>query len=660
MHSFVMDTPPSSRVPSPPSSTRRRRDLQLSEVLLALEKSASETSLARDAVLTCLSSVKESIAEVKDVLGDRMNTLEEQMSSIARDTSSPAARSNPMASIELSLNSPTGLTPSHHAFFLSDMDQKIIRLISKRGRCVHPLLQWICTVSVLSFLKDIPQVSSWLENHEKDRFRSLMADLSGVSGLAMIFFSKDPKDSNAHYRSRDGAVWTFMLRWVFSTMIVSGRRHIYGSSPEREPMWLKSFGSATDTVRGIHDRLKDFERVSDLPSSAGMPSTSPASSTKRRRLSADAPPPRGLDISKELLSSIKSSVLAFLTQNRRQVKLYLFEKLLFLVEKIQSFPNPTDARAAGYYITIGSASDPEELTPIDDITQDSIWNIPFSETGPFQSDDLSADKANQEYMSKVQANFPSMALTLHWQKDIRRSSDDFDQQHPDYSNFTLKWPVSDNIHLLETARGMLMEFSRGASAQQILRASKLSIMALHVLAMGLRALVRSAMGASLTAAEQVALGSVRAHYREIGDNIVSVYVAKARYDEEAGDHQLQPRPNADTTPSNVLTQSPGEGSPRPYDARGRTPDSIPPTSGAGPSPRKTNLQRIRCAKLEISWTQYLLQRRLNDTANTLRMQPLSTASATAPSAPSYQAEEDTDVMVAAASDIMNIPSFGLS
>lgn len=72
-----------------------------------------------------------------------------------------------------------------------------------------------------------------------------MIDLYGVSGLAMVFFSKDPKDTNARYKSPDGRVWTYLLRWVFSTMIVSGRADLQSVGSDVEPLWLKAFADPT-------------------------------------------------------------------------------------------------------------------------------------------------------------------------------------------------------------------------------------------------------------------------------------------------------------------------------------------------------------------------------------------------------------------------------
>lgn len=69
-----------------------------------------------------------------------------------------------------------------------------------------------------------------------------------------------------------------------------------------------------------------------------------------------------------------------------------------------------------------------------------------------------------------------------------------------------------------------MDFVRGASSDQILRFSKHSLRSVHILAMSIRSLVRQAMGSTLSAAEEAALGSVRARYGDIGDDSVSVFV----------------------------------------------------------------------------------------------------------------------------------------
>lgn len=292
---------------------------------------------------------------------------------------------------------------------------------------------------------------------------------------------------------------------------------------------------------------------------------------------------------------------------------------------------------------------------------DSIWSIPLAETGSLDHEDHEKDRRSDEAFSKLQDTFPSMSVTLHWMKDVRRSSLESETTHPDYNNLCLKWPVNERLQLHSLARGMLMDFVRGASPSQILSSSKHSLRSVHILAMGLRALVRQAMGANLTAAEVAALGSVRSRHGDSGDDLVSVSVGKAREEDT-------PDPVVDlngSSPSPIPSDSPGGFSSSlqrfsaPNDTR--TPDSPslfhrPKGTSTSTMPRVSNIQRLRSAKLEISWTNFLLQKRLNETVpSTSPLHASPTARSLFPELTAEQ-QAELDILDASASDIMNIPN----
>lgn len=215
---------------------------------------------------------------------------------------------------------------------------------------------------------------------------------------------------------------------------------------------------------------------------------------------------------------------------------------------------------------------------------------------------------------------------------------------------------------------MLTDFVRGASSAQILRSTTNSLRCIYILALGLRALVKKEIGETLSVAEVSALGSVRARSRDVGDETVSVYVGKAK-DEE----QLLPDP--DQGPGGDILHSPqGEYSTlRPFpplaDENTQTPDtpnaaqlyaheSLPSTLPARrphdvPPPEKVSiLQRIRSMKMEISWRQYLLEKRMSESIPSSLAPPVAHGSQNDDSAPHI--DRQPNVLKAAASEIMNI------
>lgn len=663
----LMASSSNGRAQTAPAPAPGLDESDMCTLMSSLQKSVAQANTVSDAVVRSFTDLKRSVDDVKSDLSERLVALEERVGVIASSGASRATGSAEITTADL----PSGTQPADvnprltHA--ISDVDENIMRVLSKRGRCVSPTLQWISILSVLSFIEHVPQVTSWFAPHERDRYKTLTTRLPGVSGLALLFFSKDPKDSNAHYKSRDGYMWTFMLRWVFSTMIVAGRKTIFQKSATREPTWLTSFGSPSDTVREIQSRLRDFERVSDSTPDKEGSGTLTASAKKRRRLLSDCTPFRTIDLSKELLCRIKSSILCFLTQNRRNVKLFLFDKLLFLIEKIQTFDDPAAARQAGYFIEMSSAADSEELMPIDEVTPDSVWNIPWMKSGPFDSDDPARDRENEEAFLRIQASFPSLSATLYWNKDVRRSPADVEKDHADYRDHSLKWPVSESVHLHDLAKGILMEYVRGKSSAQVLSSSTHSLMALHVLAIGLRALVQHSMGAQMTPAERAALGSVRARHRDTDEDIVSAYVGKSREDEGQDPHSTLQSARADlenispgqvrdghsslnSVPGTPYSQDASQASTFRSPSR-RTPSRSP--FSTAPRQKSSNIQRLRSSKFEMSWGQYLFESRLSGATQT-STPDLTPACADIPGDNLSRDRSDSDDLEASASDIMNI------
>lgn len=111
------------------------RDSDISSAISALQPSVEEANFGRESVMKVLSDVKDALRTVKTVLAERLGTQEERLGRLAQGIPAQVrSMDGPRSSL------PRDADP-RQASFLSEADEKIIRHISKRGRCFLPILQ---------------------------------------------------------------------------------------------------------------------------------------------------------------------------------------------------------------------------------------------------------------------------------------------------------------------------------------------------------------------------------------------------------------------------------------------------------------------------------------------------------------------------------------
>lgn len=406
-------------------------------------------------------------------------------------------------------------------------EDALIKNMVDRSRALYPLLQWFIKIAVLAMVDGIPALNGWMRSETMAQLSKVRRDISGVSGLAVILFAVDPSDDKIMYRKSAGPVWTFVVRCVFATMIRSARAQIFADKDD-EPLWISELGNPVYTFAILSARLKEFNNLRELPEGFRTKATEPQA--KKRRVS-DREDARALSPSRvqfmqsRLIRRLKRSVCRHLTYCRHEVKVYLYDKIMFLVDMIRVQGGPAKANEQGFRFVFKDPS-PGEAHPSasagSDQEMSDLWNVGENAV-PSTADDLKeADATNERMLRDLDSRFPYLTVQLHWRRRVVRCEHDKNRDDSEYHNSELTWPASERVSLVRVAGGIFLELVRVRSLITVMRCSEYSAMAILTLALGLRGLLRDTLGLPMTAPEALAKGSVHAVLREKNDNFVSV------------------------------------------------------------------------------------------------------------------------------------------
>lgn len=471
-------------------------------------------------------------------------------------------------------------------------EDRLLKKIVDRSRALYPLLQWFIKMTVVSMVEGFPVLEQWMKPSLLAQLSKVRRDLVGVSGLAVILFSVDPSDEKVMYRMSTGPVWTFVVRCVFANMVHSARQQLF-RSPEDEPRWLADLGEPVQIFAILSARLADFNTLRDLPHDFGLLNSGP--STKKRRVedSTDSDSvAHDQFLQTTLIRRLKRSVCRHLTYCRHEVKVYLFEKILFLVSMIRARGGPVRAMDHGFRFIFTDPSE-EEAHPTGgaDHSLVELWNLSRNEVPMSEEAIGEADAMNEEYVHDLERRFPYLKVQLEWRRRVVHGEEDRDRDDAEYHNSDLWWPATESVSLVKVAGGIFLELVRVRSLVTVMRCSEYSAMAIFVLALGLRGLLRDTLGMPMTNAERVAKGSVFAVMREKNDNFVSVLLPNAEpaCAPESGERSDLESRDASIGASDGNRSSQGEAS-------------------ASPGRDSQRLAKAKKSRSTVSWNTYVCER----------------------------------------------------
>ncbi len=260
-----------------------------------------------------------------------------------------------------------------------------------------------------------------------------------------------------------------------------------GRGLPKEPEWLHAMDTCDDIASAIEDavgRLEATDRCTPTTSSLSI-DTSPPPKRQRTDPSADAK----ADLRLSAAMRMRGLFTALLNNGRAEVRSYLHLTLMFILDRIKEFANRTVARGAGFDVAFNMAKSESELHPLG---LHGIWDIPLAVIGDPVEQRVGERgcEENLAVLKRLETDFPCLSLEIRYQREVKQSAGGgLDRDGQPLNVQPKMWSAVDKVSLHVVAAHMLMELVSAKSVGMVLGSSKLSLRTIHILAVGLRALM---------------------------------------------------------------------------------------------------------------------------------------------------------------------------
>ncbi len=348
-------------------------------------------------------------------------------------------------------------------------------------------LQWSMIVSVLSFARANAPLMSWVPAPAREHVAPHMGVVENASGLSTLFFSVEADQKWSLYHGRIGKMWSFVLRSSISSALLHVRRTYFESQDvvaaeegaRTIPPWLASFGSKQGTTSLVSEIIQCLETTDEMARASGDATL--LSRRKRMRLEGEQAQDEYESERDFCVTQMRTALMRNWSYGRAEARRIMTGSVLFLIEKILSFPTTADARSDGYEVLFTVPSLEEDVIPAD--VGGTIWDIPLAATRGGTEDEL-RDR-NNALLKEVVDRFPSLTVTLRYKRSVIRLEN---MQESDSA--PAFWPTEEQLSLHQLALTVLAASLNATSSKIALQASGMSLRTVHVLAVGLRGLIR--------------------------------------------------------------------------------------------------------------------------------------------------------------------------
>ncbi len=362
-------------------------------------------------------------------------------------------------------------------------------------------VKWSTGFTINSFARSYPALWKWLPEETRNHHAPYSDLIANSSALSLLFFSC--VDSNwERNMSGTGKLFTFLCASVISSAILEVRRTEFGVARGRVvPEWMAAFGGRASTAKYVWNYCMVLDSTKKILSRLRSDDTY----VRAKRARSEGPPDKFRADKDFAISSVRHILRNSLSYGRTEARKHILEGFMFLVDKIKTFPSIGQARDAGFMLKfVEEESEVESIVP--ENIADTIWDIGDCETVTGTEAEL--QKANNALLRKVAGDFPSLFLKLTWQRRIV-AEDGVSEIPEDIPKY---WQETQDVSLHEIALKILTSMSLAAKdTKLVMRSSKLTVKAVHILAIGLRGVVRQCLAQEPTAIEKSAMGSMTAH-----------------------------------------------------------------------------------------------------------------------------------------------------
>jgi len=429
------------------------------------------------------------------------------------------------------------------------------------------LLKKLMQMTVFLWTENMPNTKLGIDEKPANTLRAYYTNrnikISDISGLAIMLFSSrnnSQHDTKKSFDSELGKSFISMTSQIITDLFQKTRKTKYRSwdrvnkkfvFPEENPMAPEPHTYMTKALVVPREKTEEefhrvvVENLSKTPGSKYGYEGLLGRSSKKRRVSnrslsnslsaiqhqvSDTVADRDVpDLKARCLVTkfIQQQIRGVMNTARNQSRKHLYTSFFFAVRRIAS-----STGNSGYRFEWNNSTGNGRMNSIPtDLQNPQMWVIPEA----FTSDTKEADEYNTNALTALMAQFPSMKCKLHYRQTARTPSHSEDPELLD-EFLELIQNNGGNIPFIERTKEinfytMALTFLQTLyhtpctdPALPIMRTSRYSLRAIHIIALGIRAATLSTTGGTCSEAENNAWLSVTASQQLDTNNYSDAFI----------------------------------------------------------------------------------------------------------------------------------------
>eukprot|EP00171_Calliarthron_tuberculosum_P014766 IDg14766t1 len=181
------------------------------------------------------------------------------------------------------------------------------------------------------------------------------------------------------------------------------------------------------------------------------------------------------------------------------------------------FHSAREAKDEGYYKRFKIIPRESDRSYFEGGEAHSILDVPCSQIS--REELMSVDEANNKSLVDLELAHPWLSVELHYFLKVTRKSNDNPHVRIEFEDYSLTLQTTETVSLHTVTCKFFVAAYKVDSYLAILRSSNLSLRAVHVVAIGMRGMLRKCCDKSMTDIEELTLGMLRRSDKARGNGV---------------------------------------------------------------------------------------------------------------------------------------------
>eukprot|EP00171_Calliarthron_tuberculosum_P023013 IDg23013t1 len=339
---------------------------------------------------------------------------------------------------------------------------------------IHDHMKIVLLRAVYSFACGHAPARQWLAPSVFNKIEAEYGSSSCVSGISIVLFAVQPGDVRNRFRAPVGQAWSSVIRRCLTQRVFLLRKELMNrglaSTDGTIIGWLDSFGEGYRVYQTVSEIITGLEKSGGDSSSANNSDRR----SKRRCTEGSRFGDMYKDVRIQAIKTSRASIMRQLTQHRTEIR----KQLLSSTE--EAYLSGTE--------------------------EHSLVNVPCTSIGVEST--VATDESNHKAFVQLEAAHPWLTVELHYRRTVIRTATDEIQDRFEYRDPSLTFITTERVPLHAVACQFVVAAYKVESYLSVLRSSNIALRAVHVVAIGLRGLLRRSCGLEISNVENLALGEV--------------------------------------------------------------------------------------------------------------------------------------------------------